>query len=131
MKKQYVVSRGHDRRVSCKVIDGNLSYPLAHANIHSPDGFECGYGGSGPSDLAASILAEHYEVSTSVLEDTAHGKRDNALSKEILRMHQDFKIAFVAPIVIDEGEEAIIRDEDISDWVVQHSVKQFKMERAG
>lgn len=32
--------------------------PLKHREYHSPTGFEWGYGGSGPSDLARSILAD-------------------------------------------------------------------------
>jgi len=32
--------------------------PLRHIPRHSPDGFQWGYGGSGPSDLALSILAD-------------------------------------------------------------------------
>ncbi|MGD8718380.1 MAG: DUF6166 domain-containing protein [Candidatus Zixiibacteriota bacterium] len=31
--------------------------PLPHVERHSPDGFCWGYGGSGPADLALSILA--------------------------------------------------------------------------
>ena len=34
---------------------------LAHCNLHSPSGFEVGYGGSGPADTAASILADYFE----------------------------------------------------------------------
>jgi hypothetical protein len=30
--------------------------PLPHAILHSPSGFEFGYGGSGPADLALAIL---------------------------------------------------------------------------
>src|SRR5437016_4348213 len=33
--------------------------PLRHRVYHSPDGFSWGYGGSGPADLARSILADH------------------------------------------------------------------------
>lgn len=33
---------------------------LMHIVRHSPDGFEWGYGGSGPSDLALSILTDVY-----------------------------------------------------------------------
>ena len=31
---------------------------LMHYPVHSPDGFEWGYGGSGPADLAYAILTE-------------------------------------------------------------------------
>jgi hypothetical protein len=33
---------------------------LHHVVVHSPTGFEWGYGGSGPADLALSILADHF-----------------------------------------------------------------------
>ena len=33
--------------------------PLRHIRLHSPTGFEWGYGGSGPADLALSILADY------------------------------------------------------------------------
>jgi hypothetical protein len=39
--------------------------PLRHRSRHSPDGFEWGYGGSGPSDLALSILWDHLGVEPS------------------------------------------------------------------
>jgi len=32
--------------------------PLKHIVEHSPTGFQWGYGGSGPADLALSILAD-------------------------------------------------------------------------
>ena len=46
---------------------------------HSPTGFEWGYGGSGPAQLALALLADH-------LRDD-----DAAVS-----LHQDFKFAVVA-----------------------------------
>jgi hypothetical protein len=45
------------------VSDGAAYYPLqTHQDIrnHSPDGFNWGYGGSGPSQLALAILADHF-----------------------------------------------------------------------
>ncbi len=33
-------------------------YPLPHIERHSPDGFNWGYGGSGPADTALSILTD-------------------------------------------------------------------------
>lgn len=53
--------------------------PLPHAVLHSPTGYDWGYGGSGPADLALSILT-HYL-----------GDRHLA---ELL--HQEFKWDFVA-----------------------------------
>ena len=34
--------------------------PLRHVVFHSPTGFEWGYGGSGPADLALSILTDFF-----------------------------------------------------------------------
>ncbi|TFH60888.1 MAG: hypothetical protein E4G90_09875 [Gemmatimonadales bacterium] len=39
--------------------DGNMVGPLPFDGTHSPDGFEFGYGGSGPAELAKSILTAH------------------------------------------------------------------------
>ena len=44
-----------------RTVDVNVSghvRKLEHLVKHSPDGFMCGYGGSGPADLALSILAD-------------------------------------------------------------------------
>lgn len=69
--KQVKVYRGirnpgnwSDKTVLVDTLDENRfvveSKPLRHHERHSPDGFEWGYGGSGPSDLALSILADLY-----------------------------------------------------------------------
>jgi hypothetical protein len=41
-----------------EVVDGGAIRPLIHQCRHSPTGFAWGYGGSGPADLARSILAD-------------------------------------------------------------------------
>ena len=38
--------------------DGRKAYSLPHLLHHSPGGFEWGYGGSGPFDLARSIVGD-------------------------------------------------------------------------
>jgi hypothetical protein len=63
---------------------------------HSPDGFQWGYGGSGPTQLALALLLD------------ATG--DPELS---VRLHQDFKEAFVA--TWDEKWE--ITTEQIKSWI--------------
>lgn len=57
---------------------------------HSPDGFEYGYGGSGPAQLALAILCYH--------------TRDNQLA---MRLHQDFKKEFIQSLDIEKDEHAI------------------------
>jgi len=39
------------------LVDG---HELRHIEIHSPDGFNWGYGGSGPADLAYAVLYDLY-----------------------------------------------------------------------
>lgn len=54
----YAGARGPTR---VTVHDGhpeNPGRPLEHHPVHSPDGFEWGYCGSGPADLADAILAD-------------------------------------------------------------------------
>ena len=48
--------------------------PRLDLRNHSPTGFECGYGGSGPAQLALAILADH-------LQD----------DREALSLYQSFK----------------------------------------
>jgi len=55
-----------------------VAEPLPHLVRHSPTGFEWGYGGSGPADLALSLLA-HYS--------------GQGLAEEI---YQDFKFLVVS-----------------------------------
>ena len=40
-------------------VDGRRLNPRHDLWNHSPDGFEWGYGGSGPAQLALAILADH------------------------------------------------------------------------
>jgi hypothetical protein len=60
---------------------------LEHQVLHSPDGFEWGYSGSGPSDLARSLLFDHMAHETNVpavagiVDDTYMGVRDAIVAK--------------------------------------------------
>jgi hypothetical protein len=65
---------------------------------HSPTGFEWGYGGSGPADLALNILA--LVVSP----------------KEANRLHQDFKFAQIATMPHDGGRLSLVA---VRSWVNQ------------
>jgi len=56
--KRYVLTRFPSGCV-VRVFDGERDAGLLrHLVYHSPDGFEWGYGGSGPSDLARSIVGD-------------------------------------------------------------------------
>ena len=77
---------------------------LAHHVEHSPTGFCWGYGGSGPADLALSILWDFL------------GKRP------VTAMYMEFKWHFVATW----GAEWEITSKEIEDWIVEWGVKQCK-----
>lgn len=61
---------------------------------HSPTGFECGYGGSGPSQLALALLADF--------------TGDDELA---VRMHQQFKWKVVSAIPNDRQNWVLKGDE--------------------
>lgn len=69
-------------------VEGGRPKPLRHVQLHS-DGFEWGYSGSGPADLALSILADHFDERPS-RRQLHHGEC------ECWPLHQKFKEAFVA-----------------------------------
>lgn len=64
--------------------------------VHSPDGFEWGYGGSGPADLALNVLALYVPP------------------PEAWRLHQRFKAAFIAPMPRAGG---VLRTKEILEWI--------------
>lgn len=83
------------------VQNGSKRQLLRHIPLHSPSGFEWGYGGSGPADLAYAILAD------------AVGK------KEAERFYQTFKWEFIAKAPFDGFE---ISRKEVRRWVVEQLV---------
>ena len=69
---------------------------LRHICRHSPDGFEWGYGGSGPADLALSILCD------------AVGKEDAN------KFYMDFKWDFISKF---PKESFRISEGDVKKWI--------------
>ena len=84
-------------------VDGGPLDPRLDLRNHSPTGFEWGYGGSGPAQLALAALADH-------LGDDA----------EALRLYQDFKFAVVAKL---PHESWTLSSEDIDDALRRLSIK--------
>lgn len=70
---------------------------------HSPDGFEWGYGGSGPSDFALNILSIYVG------------------GEKALKLHQQFKQDFVAKLPKQGGT---IKKEDILKWIDETNENQ-------
>lgn len=80
--------------------------------FHSPDGFEWGYGGSGPADLALNILHVSLPVGCDHEEPVKlfRGK----CSAIAFQLHQDFKRDFIATMP-DEG--GVIHAAEIDSWI--------------
>lgn len=72
--------------------------PLYHLVHHSPDGFSWGYFGSGPADLALSILFD--------------ATKDARLA---WALHQDYKREMIAKLDSQSGWE--ILESDVLGWV--------------
>jgi hypothetical protein len=86
--------------------------PLAIVTYHSPDGIEWGYPGSGPADLALSILADYFgETPAQVL---AALKSLWAPRSKAGALHQRFKAEFLANEQRDQWQ---IRADVIDVWL--------------
>ena len=86
-----------DDDVVCSRNENGVVTNIKHSiKRHSPDGFEWGYGGSGPSEFALNILA-------------AYVTREQAE-----RWYQDFKFEVIAALPHEGGT---IKKEDILKWV--------------
>jgi len=82
------------------------THPLHHIVRHSLDGFQWGYGGSGPADLALSILCDCLSV------PMAH------------KYYQAFKFKFVA----SADRQLYIKEADILDWIGEQENKEKQNE---
>lgn len=80
-------------------VNGMLLDPRPSQKIwnHSPDGFEWGYGGSGPSQLALAIL---FDIT-----------KDRPLS---VRFHQRFKWDFIASV---DPSGFVLTEYDVREWL--------------
>lgn len=92
--------------IECQIVleDGSVE-TLSNLGYHSPDGFQIGYGGSGPADLAYSILMDFMLRSKKVEKKSIPGKTEF--------LHQHFKRSFVAVA----KEQLQIDSDFISEWL--------------
>lgn len=95
-------------------------YKLPHAALHSPTGFECGYGGSGPADLAASILADFFNVPARTVKRAYRKGLDDAQASKVVSLHQPFKAAVIAGIHVEKGSSVKLTGDEIAAWIAHH-----------
>lgn len=109
--KQYIGRRAGTGELQVYVEDDHGRVPLRHHVVHSPTGFECGYGGSGPADLARCILIDYYGFSADI-----GSRRDLVLPVS----YQDFKFAVVAKLPRDEDWTITVAE--VEAWVESQRV---------
>jgi hypothetical protein len=110
---QHVLDGSHGTRSSL-----GEPRPLAHIPFHSPDGIEWGYPGSGPADLALSILADYFEETLEQVLGALNSLW--APHSKAAALHQRFKADFLADEQRDEWQ---IRADVIDAWSRSPSVR--------
>lgn len=92
--QRYAVERdARTRAVRAWVLRaGQVRVPLPHVAVHSPTGLEIGYGGSGPADLALSILADLFRLPRAA----SAWRQPRGLAAEIWCLHHPFKARWLA-----------------------------------
>ncbi len=92
-------------------VNGRRDLPLRHINHHSPDGFEWGYGGSGPADLALAILVDFLEEDPKeVLVSLKTGQGEPSAA---VHAHQRFKDKFIVGLPKDHWR---LTEDEIKKW---------------
>lgn len=94
--------------------------PLRHIDYHSPDGFEWGYGGSGPADLALSILANHFNE-RHVTGAYLRRLKLTGGAPRCWRYHQDFKRDAIAELGRGQADTWTLTSDDINAWLARQA----------
>jgi len=109
---------GMEARVYVQDSDGKNRRLLQQLFYHSPTGFEWGYGGSGPADLAIAILADFFgetETMPSYVMRKYHPKNHVLIEQtRAWRLHQEFKWAVIAN---QPNGGFRIDEDDIREWL--------------
>lgn len=88
--------------------DGTLATNVPHlVTHHSPTGYEWGYGGSGPADLALNIvenILRRMNYDGALTEPLWDGYR---VFQAAYRMHQSFKFTFIGAAPRDRGRYSL------------------------
>src|SRR2546429_429069 len=90
-------------------LKSNVRWIVRH---HSPTGFEIGYSGSGPADLALNAMAALFPCKGKSFERCF----DGAVSREAWLLHQKFKFTFLATADRSSGR---IEWETIEAWLTK------------
>ncbi|SRR6266480_1010668 len=94
-------------------------HSLRHIEYHSPDGFEWGYQGSAPADLALAILAHYFRewhLTSKRIKNLSIESEDDKKPK-CLQYHQRFKEEIIAKL--PRRESWTITHKQITDWFAE------------
>lgn len=107
-----------DSAVGLEAVKPCACRSLQIVTYHSPDGIEWGYPGSGPADLALSILADYFEE----MPEQVLGALKSlwAPRSKAAALHQQFKADFLAGEQRDEWQ---IRGDVIEAWSRSPSIR--------
>ena len=91
-----------DRVTSKVMLNGKLLNPVASQQVynHSPDGFNWGYCGSGPAQLALAILLETL-----------------AIPAWAVKYHQEFKSSVISKLPMDKDFYLRL---DLDEWLINN-----------
>lgn len=124
--KTYVGVRG-DGDVSVIVDTGTGQRPLRHIVYHSPTGMEWSYTGSGPADLALSILVD--ALGENRRWQLRHGDASFGFRRGGSRvpyeslawdLHHEFQRDIVAGF---DRAHFVVTETEVAAWVAQHSAE--------
>lgn len=104
--------RLHRRAAAGAGIGANIPYSVV---CHSPSGWETGYGGSGPADLALNIV-NAFIPPASDGEPVEIYQQGNA-SATAAQLYQPFKDRFLTGLHIGPGDTATLAAADIDAWI--------------
>lgn len=94
--------------------NGLIETNVPHVHVHhSPSGFEWGYGGSGPSDLALNILALF--LPKNPRQRGVSVFRGPRVSGDAFYLHQRFKAQVIA--TLDRGTDHTIKGDEVRAWL--------------
>ena len=128
--KVYRIER--DQKIGTVIIHVGVKWPagfswrlLTHCNLHSPTGFETGFGGSGPADTAASILADYFGEDAHWVERNWRGRYIGRPSIAV-KLHQSFKFEVIAGIGLEPGEVYTLDELQVTAWLAAKHPEYLK-----
>ena len=91
---------------------------MGHCKLHSPTGFEVGYGGSGPADTADYILADYFDENPHAVERAWRG-RSHRFPSFAIKLHQAFTTEVITGIGLEPGEIYMLDEGKITAWLAE------------